>query len=111
MAASAGRSAVGEPIESARHHGAVHAHSRLPFAPMNQRPVLMLNPRDDEAFGELVTQLVAGGIETTGALQAALRDRYPAAVVHQREISSERAVVWYVYRDGRWIGPGGAARG
>jgi hypothetical protein len=78
---------------------------------MNQRPVLMLNPRDDEAFGHLVAQFVAGGIQTTAALQAALRERYPAAVVHLREISSERAVVWYVYRDGRWIGPGGAPRG
>lgn len=73
---------------------------------MNQRPVLMLNPRDDEAFGALVAQLVTGGIETTVALQAALRDRYPDAAVHLCEISSERAVVWYVYRDGRWIGPG-----
>ena len=77
---------------------------------MDQRPVLMLNPRDDEAFGDLVTELVAGGIETTTALEAALRDRYPEAVVHLREISAERVVVWYVYRDGRWIGPGGAAR-
>jgi hypothetical protein len=71
----------------------------------------MLNPRDDEAFGDFVAELVAGGIETTAALQAALRDRYPVAVVHKREISAERVVVWYVYRDGRWIGPGGAARG
>ena len=78
---------------------------------MNQRPMLMLNPRDDEAFGEFVAQLVEGGIATIGALQAALRERYPEAVVHLREISSERVVVWYVYRDGRWIGPDGAVRG
>jgi hypothetical protein len=77
---------------------------------MDQRPVLMLNPRDDEAFGDLVAELVASGIQTTTALEAALRDRYPEAVVHLREISAERVVVWYVYRDGRWIGPGGAAR-
>jgi hypothetical protein len=78
---------------------------------MNQRPLLMLNPRDDDAFSAFVAQLVEGGIPTIDALQAALRDRYPGAVVHLREISSERAVVWYVYRDGRWIGPGSAARG
>ena len=78
---------------------------------MDQRPVLMLNPRNDEAFGDLVVELVTGGIETTIALQAALRERHPEAVVHLREISSERVVVWYVYRDGRWIAPGGAARG
>ena len=78
---------------------------------MDQRPVLMLNPRDDEAFGDLVAELVASGIQTTTALEAALRDRYPEAVVHLREISAERVVVWYVYRDGRWIRPGGAVRG
>jgi hypothetical protein len=78
---------------------------------MDQRPVLLLNPRDDEAFGDLVAELVAGGTETTIALQAGLRHRYPAAVVHKREISAERVVVWYVYRDGRWIAPGGAPRG
>jgi hypothetical protein len=78
---------------------------------MRQRPVLIVNPRDDPAFGAFAEELVAGGVHTTDALEAALRRHYPLATVHKREISAERAVVWYVYREGRWIRPGGAARG
>lgn len=36
------------------------------------------------------------------AMQRRLRAAYPAAVVRPRELSSEAAVIWYVYRDGRW---------
>ena len=79
---------------------------------MGQRAVLIVNPRDDEAFGDLVEGFVAAGAETTAALQAALRHAgYTRATVHPREISAEPVVVWYVYREGRWIRPGGAARG
>ena len=78
---------------------------------MRQRPVLIVNPRDDPEFGRFVEELVAGGVDTIEALEGALRRRYPLASVHKREISAERAVVWYVYREGRWIRPGGAARG
>ena len=69
--------------------------------------MLIVNPRDDAAFVDLVEQLVADEATTIADLQAALRGHYPQAVVHLREISAERVVVWYVYRDGRWIGPGG----
>jgi hypothetical protein len=72
---------------------------------MAQRPLLIVNPRDDVVFRDLVMQLVEGGVEGTDALEAVLRERYPLAVVHLREISSERVTVWYVYRDGRWISP------
>ncbi len=78
---------------------------------MRQRPVLIVNPRDDPAFGTFVEELVAAGVPTTDALETALRRQYPLATVHKREISAERTVVWYVYREGRWIRPGGAARG
>ncbi len=78
---------------------------------MRQRPVLIINPRDDIAFGDHVHALVASGAETTSALEAALQAHYPGASVHKREISAEAHVVWYVYRDGRWIRPGGAERG
>jgi hypothetical protein len=73
--------------------------------------MLIVNPPDDEAFVDLVEQLVAREATTIADLQAALRGHYPQAVVHLREISAEPVVVWYVYRDGRWIGPGGTARG
>jgi hypothetical protein len=78
---------------------------------MGQRPVLIVNPRDDAAFGDLVDELVGMGTQTTGELQSALRRRYPLARVHRREISAEHIVVWYVYREGRWVRPGGATRG
>jgi hypothetical protein len=71
---------------------------------MSQRPLLIVNPRDDAVFRDLVEHLVDEGAKGTDALQTALRETYPLAVVHLREISSEQAVVWYVYRDGRWIG-------
>lgn len=73
--------------------------------------MLIVNPPDDEAFVDLVEQLVANEAKTIADLQTELRRQYPQAVVHLREISAERVVVWYVYRDGRWIGPGRTARG
>ena len=42
-------------------------------------------------------------------LQAALRDRYPRAVVRSRDLSGETTSVWYVYRDGRWSPPDAGA--
>ena len=43
-----------------------------------------------------------GEAESAGALQAALRVRYPDAVVRARELSGEFLEIWYVYRDGHW---------
>jgi hypothetical protein len=37
-------------------------------------------------------------------LEAALRTRYPNALVRPRGLAGERTEVWYVYRDGHWIG-------
>jgi len=45
----------------------------------------------------------AASAATPADLQQALRTHHPRAVVHQRELEGERAVVWYVYREGRWI--------
>lgn len=70
---------------------------------MPTRPVLILNPRDDAGFTDLAEALVAEGIATAGALQARLRERFPAAAVRPRELSSEQITVWYVYRDGHWV--------
>jgi hypothetical protein len=80
-------------------------------SPTGQRPVAIVNPRDDAGFGKLVDELMRNGAQTTGALQSGLRQQYPLAAVHAREISAERVVIWYVYRDGRWVRPGGASRG
>ena len=67
------------------------------------RPVLIVNPRDDAEFGAYVEQRLMAGAESIEALQDALRERYPSAAVHRRELSGERGVVWYVYREGRWV--------
>ena len=69
------------------------------------RPTLVLNPPDDEAFRSYAMGLVEGGVIAPMALEDRLRRRYPAAIVRPRELAGERAQIWYVYRDGRWIRP------
>ena len=63
---------------------------------------MILNPRSDPRFVELVSELTADAVGEPEALQAGLRAVFPDAVVRRRELSSESTEVWYVYRDGRW---------
>lgn len=70
-----------------------------------RRPVLVTFPADDAAFAEAATQFAVAA-SAPEQLQAALRQRYPPAVVRRREIANEGLEVWYVYRDGRWTPPG-----
>lgn len=65
-------------------------------------PIVILNPRSDARFVELVSELMADAVEEPADLQAGLRAVFPDAVVRRRELSSESTEVWYVYRDGRW---------
>jgi hypothetical protein len=67
------------------------------------RPILVLNPVADTEFRDLA-QRSLDGVTTPRALQEVLRERYPAAVVRPRELAHERDPVWYIYRDGRWVG-------
>jgi hypothetical protein len=68
------------------------------------RPVLIVNPATDRHFAaESERQLDAGAYDLE-AFEVRLRRRYPQAVVHPRELSGESMIVWYVYRDGRWMG-------
>jgi hypothetical protein len=68
------------------------------------RPTLVVNPTADEPFATRARTLVEEGIDTIGALQTALREAgYPRTVVRARELSSEPAQVWYVYREGAWV--------
>jgi hypothetical protein len=78
---------------------------------VSNRPMLIASPRDDEVFQDLAEAMVAAGANTPTALQEALRSRYPKAVVRARDLSGERGVIWYVYRDGRWTRPGKAPGG
>jgi hypothetical protein len=65
--------------------------------------VLITNPDHDDEFRAVAHAALDAGASSPAALQAALRDRYPQAVVHPRELSTEPRTVWYVYREGHWI--------
>lgn len=66
------------------------------------RPILIVNPRSDQAFAEAAHRLVEEGADTTAALQRGLRLHFPMARVGERRLSGETTVTWYVYRDGVW---------
>jgi hypothetical protein len=70
---------------------------------MATAPVLVVNPRSDEAFDDLANRLTANGAHTPAALERGLRERYPNAVVRERSLSSEPIITWYVYREGVWV--------
>jgi hypothetical protein len=66
---------------------------------------LVLNPRSDTAFVAFAETALANGAATPDDFQERLRERYPRAVVRQRELASEPFTIWYCYRDGRWVQP------
>ena len=78
---------------------------------MSTRPVLIINPPGDTAFRALAEAMVADGKSTTDALQRGLRETYPFATVRPRDLSNERTVIWYVYREGHWVPPTGSEEG
>jgi hypothetical protein len=65
-------------------------------------PLLIINPRSDVRFVQLVAELTASGSTDPADLQSRLRAEFPDAIVRRRELSSEATEMWYVYRDGRW---------
>ena len=73
------------------------------------RPTIVANPPGDARFRALIDAFVLSAGMRAEDLEAALRAHYPAAVVRPRALAGERFEVWYVYRDGHWIGPDGNA--
>jgi len=72
-----------------------------------RRPMIVANPPGDQEFRQVIDRfLLAGGGEPRD-LEATLRTSYPQAVVRPRELAGEHFEVWYVYRDGHWIGSEG----
>lgn len=69
-----------------------------------ERPIIVANPADDAAFQALIESMLATGAWRPETLEALLRTRYPNVLVRPRELAGERTEVWYVYRDGHWIG-------
>ena len=76
-----------------------------------RRPELITNPRGDEKFRASAEAALAAGASAADDLQRALRPLYPRVAVRAREISAESALVWYVYREGRWAPPEDLKRG
>lgn len=66
-------------------------------------PHLVTNPADDHEFRHFAMEVVSGDGDPVAFLER-LRQRYPLAAVHQRTLSGEPWLVWYVYREGHWIG-------
>lgn len=73
---------------------------------MSAEPELVLNPRSDHEFVDFARSLLRSGPTTIEAFRVRLRERYPHADVHKRDLASEPFVIWYCYRDGRWTNPG-----
>ena len=73
--------------------------------PSSVPTALVLNPRNDAAFVAFAQAALGNGVTSPAAFQERLRERYPQAVVRQRELASEPFTIWYCYRDGRWVRP------
>lgn len=66
------------------------------------RPLLVTNPADDRDFQDAAEAALFDG-QSVAELQRTLRRAYPRAVVRARDLTGERPVVWYVYREGHWV--------
>ena len=67
------------------------------------KPTLVVNPAGDRIFAAYAAMLVDHGAVSTAELEGRLRTVYPDAVVHSRLLVGEPVVIWYVYREGRWV--------
>jgi hypothetical protein len=77
------------------------------------KPTLVVNPATDEVFAEFAELLLDDGAIAAEDLERRLRKVYPNATVHERQLSGELALIWYIYREGRWISsqPASSERG
>ena len=73
------------------------------MASLAPQPALRLNPGDDDDFAADVERLLDTGLRDASEFQARLRAFYPEALVRPRDLAYEPFVLWYVYRDGRWV--------
>jgi hypothetical protein len=83
---------------TSRHSHASGSSARGTLA-TQRRP----EPANRHEFAARVSARLDAGADTPAELQAALRPHYPDVLVRARELSSEPATVWYIYRDGRWV--------
>jgi hypothetical protein len=64
---------------------------------------IVRNPVSDKDFEEAVARAMDAAPADPAMLERLLRATYPQAVVRPRELTGERGIVWYVYREGHWI--------
>ncbi len=69
-------------------------------------PTVIINPREDLRFREVVDRSLLTGVDSPEALERVLRGGYPRAVVRRRGLAGEQVEVWYVYREGWWVSGG-----
>ncbi len=69
---------------------------------MGDKPTIICNPGGDAEFAAAVENAMTEGVTASG-LQEQLRVRYPQVVVRPRDLTGERGLVWYAYREGHWI--------
>src|SRR5207247_11201215 len=55
--------------------------------------------------------LVDHGVSSMDELDHRLHTLYPTAAVHARELTGEANLIWYLYREGRWVPSGSGAQG
>jgi hypothetical protein len=67
------------------------------------RPTIIRNPADDREFERALEEALRADSNDPAAVEARLRERYPRAVVRQRDLEAEPTAMWYVYREGRWV--------
>jgi hypothetical protein len=72
------------------------------------RPTLVVNPSTDAVFVRFARRILDDGLTSITEYERRLQVKYPRAVAHPRLLSSEPVLIWYVYRDGHWTGPGPA---
>jgi hypothetical protein len=70
------------------------------------KPTLVVNPADDGLFAEFAQIIVEDDTMTIAEFERHLRAVYPRAAVHARLLAAEPGLIWYVYREGRWVDPG-----
>jgi hypothetical protein len=64
---------------------------------------IIRNPASDREFAHAVDEALVAGVTDPAALESRLRDRYPRVLVRARDLESEPALTWYVYREGHWV--------
>ena len=72
-----------------------------------RRPMIVANPPSDQEFRTMIDRFLLTSSSEPRDLELTLRTRYPEAIVRKRELAGESVEVWYVYRDGHWIGSEG----